>query len=110
MLLPMVSLPPCENGVENETAGPSTRGRPFRVDAIRDYFRRLYFTGGSGALDESGVRELRRTPSTANARMIAVTGYGCEDDRRRTREAGFDAHLTKPADPSELQELLSVKG
>ena len=39
--------------------------------------------------------------------MIAVTGYGGEEDRRQSREAGFDAHLTKPADPTALQELLA---
>jgi CheY-like chemotaxis protein len=40
--------------------------------------------------------------------MIAVTGYGGDDDRRRSREAGFDEHLTKPADPAALQELLAA--
>jgi CheY-like chemotaxis protein len=50
---------------------------------------------------------LRRNPATAKARMIAVTGYGSDEDRLRTRQAGFDAHLTKPADPAALQELLA---
>jgi CheY-like chemotaxis protein len=40
--------------------------------------------------------------------MIAVTGYGGEEDRRSAREAGFDAHLTKPADPAALQELVAL--
>jgi CheY-like chemotaxis protein len=52
------------------------------------------------------VRELRRTPDTARALMIAVTGYGNDQDLERSQEAGFDAHLTKPADPVALQELL----
>jgi CheY-like chemotaxis protein len=56
------------------------------------------------------ARALRRHPATAKARMIAVTGYGGEDDRRQSREAGFDAHLTKPADPTALQELLAHTG
>jgi CheY-like chemotaxis protein len=38
--------------------------------------------------------------------LIAQTGWGQEDDRRRTREAGFDAHLTKPVDTAALLELL----
>jgi len=42
--------------------------------------------------------------------MIAVTGYGAEDDRRRSQEAGFDGHLTKPADPAALGELLAPSG
>jgi signal transduction histidine kinase len=39
--------------------------------------------------------------------LVALTGYGQEEDRRRTREAGFDLHLVKPADPEVLQELLT---
>ena len=42
------------------------------------------------------VRELRRRPDTATALMIAVTGYGTESDVRKSHEAGFDDHLTKP--------------
>jgi CheY-like chemotaxis protein len=53
------------------------------------------------------ARELRRHPSTARARMIAVTGYGGDQERARSRAAGFDAHLTKPADPTALHELLA---
>ncbi len=49
---------------------------------------------------------LRRDPATSWARLIAVTGYGRDEDRRRSREAGFDLHLTKPVDPTELRRLL----
>jgi signal transduction histidine kinase len=45
---------------------------------------------------------LRRLPETASARLIAVTGYGQEEDRRRALEAGFDVHLVKPVDPEKL--------
>lgn len=38
--------------------------------------------------------------------LVAVTGYGQEEDRRRSRAAGFDRHLTKPVDPEELRHLL----
>jgi two-component system CheB/CheR fusion protein len=51
--------------------------------------------------------ELRQNPATAQARLIALTGYGTDEDRRRSREAGFDAHLTKPADPAALRALLN---
>ena len=50
--------------------------------------------------------ELRRDPETASAKLIAVTGYGREEDRRRSKEAGFDLHLTKPVDPAQLRALL----
>jgi CheY-like chemotaxis protein len=39
--------------------------------------------------------------------LIALTGWGQEDDRRRSREAGFDHHLVKPADPEAVQEFLA---
>ena len=62
---------------------------------------------GLPGLNGYGVAsELRRNPVTARAHLIAVTGYGQEEDRRRAHEAGFDHHLTKPVDPSELQPLL----
>jgi two-component system CheB/CheR fusion protein len=48
------------------------------------------------------ARWLRRQPWGAAIRLIAVTGWGQEEDRRRSREAGFDRHLTKPVDPDEL--------
>jgi signal transduction histidine kinase len=51
---------------------------------------------------------LRHDPETAPVRLIALTGYGGDEDRRRSREAGFDVHLTKPVDPSLLRRLLSA--
>jgi CheY-like chemotaxis protein len=50
--------------------------------------------------------ELRRKPTTAQVRLIALTGYGQEEDRRRSREAGFDHHLVKPVDPETLVNVL----
>jgi CheY-like chemotaxis protein len=41
-------------------------------------------------------------------RLIAMTGYGQADDRRRALEAGFDAHLVKPVDPDTLTRLLAA--
>jgi PAS domain S-box-containing protein len=62
---------------------------------------------GLPGLDGYGVAgELRHDPTTAGARLIALTGYGQEEDRRRARQAGFDHHLTKPVDPAVLQPLL----
>ena len=52
---------------------------------------------GLPGLDGYGVaRELRLHPTTARTRLLALTGYGSDEDRRRSREAGFDLHLTSP--------------
>src|SRR5438876_236052 len=40
--------------------------------------------------------QLRRDSATRDAYLVAMTGYGQEEDRRRSREAGFDHHLVKP--------------
>jgi CheY-like chemotaxis protein len=52
------------------------------------------------------VRRLRADAALASVRLIAVTGYGQESDRRRALEAGFDEHLVKPVDLARLQSLL----
>jgi len=51
------------------------------------------------------ARHLRDLPETANATLVAVTGYGQSDDQQQTRQAGFDHHMTKPA---KLPEILAV--
>lgn len=53
------------------------------------------------------ARRLRLLPQTAHAMLIALTGYGQAEDRERTRQAGFDHHLVKPADPAVLNALLA---
>jgi CheY-like chemotaxis protein len=53
------------------------------------------------------ARRLRERAATANCVLVAVTGWGQEDDRRRAREAGFDRHLVKPVDPSDIEAILA---
>jgi PAS domain S-box-containing protein len=53
------------------------------------------------------ARRLRLEPAMAGMTLVAMTGYGQEEERRRTREAGFHSHLVKPVDFDMLQELLS---
>ena len=40
--------------------------------------------------------------------LVALTGWGQEEDKRRAPEAGFDHHLTKPVDPAALEKLLAL--
>jgi PAS domain S-box-containing protein len=54
------------------------------------------------------ARALRASPIGETATLIAVTGYGQADDRRRSKEAGFDAHLVKPVSPSLLSSLIAA--
>jgi CheY-like chemotaxis protein len=56
------------------------------------------------------VRRLRADAGLASVRLIAVTGYGRESDRRRALEAGFDEHLVKPVDLDRLQRILLATG
>jgi CheY-like chemotaxis protein len=56
------------------------------------------------------ARRLRQQPSTASALLIALTGYGQEQDRNRSREAGFDHHLVKPVKIEQLNALMSQAG
>jgi PAS domain S-box-containing protein len=54
------------------------------------------------------ARALRRMPDLAGSRLIALTGYGQEEDRRVSRDAGFDEHCVKPVDPDALAELVAT--
>ena len=50
-------------------------------------------------------RRIRDQAWGAQMTLIAVTGWGQEDDRRKSTAAGFDGHLVKPVDPETLEEL-----
>ena len=52
------------------------------------------------------AQRIREQPWGKDMVLIAFTGWGQEEDRQRTREAGFDAHLVKPVDYTKLSELL----
>ncbi len=53
------------------------------------------------------ARQLRRRPRFKNVFLVALTGYGRDEDRRLAEEAGFDLHLVKPVDPDTLTRLLA---
>jgi signal transduction histidine kinase len=65
-----------------------------------------------GMPDMDGYETARRMRSLDAGRdvlLVALTGWGQEQDRSRTREAGFDVHLIKPVESAALQNLLSTK-
>ena len=51
---------------------------------------------------------LRQIPELSGVALIAMTGYGQEDDRRRTADAGFSHHLVKPVDPAVLERVIAA--
>jgi len=53
------------------------------------------------------ARRLREDPATAGSLLVAITGWGREDDRQRSKEAGFDRHLVKPAEPNAIDAILA---
>jgi PAS domain S-box-containing protein len=53
------------------------------------------------------ARRIRQQPWGRGMTLVALTGWGQEEDKRRASEAGFDHHLTKPVDPAALEELLA---
>jgi CheY-like chemotaxis protein len=73
----------------------------FRPDAI------LLDIGLPGLSGWDVARALREEHGMRQVRLVAVTGYGAEADRRRSCEAGIDAHLTKPVDLPTLKTLLA---
>jgi two-component system CheB/CheR fusion protein len=56
------------------------------------------------------ARKLRAQTEFARSLIVALTGWGMERDRIRTRESGFDQHLVKPVEPDTIRELLAQFG
>jgi signal transduction histidine kinase/CheY-like chemotaxis protein len=81
-----------------------TAANEFRPDAV-------LLDIGMPEMDGYAVaREIRRTSWGQSMHLIALTGWGHDDDRQRALDAGFDWHLTKPVDPGDLTALLAKRG
>jgi len=96
-------------GHETEVAFDAGEGlekaRQFRPEVV------LCDIGLPGGMDGYSVaKALRADPELQSVYLIALTGYGQEEDRRRALAAGFDTHLTKPADLDVLRRLLATAG
>jgi CheY-like chemotaxis protein len=64
-----------------------------------------------GLPDLDGHEVARRIRAASNAgpmKLVALTGYGTPEDRRLTREAGFDVHLVKPVESAELAKIFEA--
>jgi PAS domain S-box-containing protein len=81
---------------------------PSGVAAAREFKPRIVFIDlGMPAMDGfETARRIREGHTGDRFTLVAVTGWGQAEDRIRTRMAGFDLHLTKPASTSEIQALL----
>jgi signal transduction histidine kinase/DNA-binding response OmpR family regulator len=55
------------------------------------------------------ARRLRQRSELENVMLVALTGYGQEEDRRKAQQCGFDHHLVKPADPAALTALFAAR-
>ena len=72
----------------------------YRPDAV-------FLDIGLPGMDGYQIAErLRELPEGTRAVLVAITGYGQDEDRRRSRDAGIDHHLVKPVSPEALHELL----
>jgi PAS domain S-box-containing protein len=83
---------------------------PEALDKIED-FRPDFVLLDIGLPGTDGLevaRRIRVLPLASAPRLVALTGYGQPEDRERTRTAGFDAHLVKPIDFEQLDEILST--
>jgi CheY-like chemotaxis protein/nitrogen-specific signal transduction histidine kinase len=74
--------------------------RAFRPEVV------LLDIGLPGMSGYDVARALRAEAGDGALLLVAVTGYGQDEDRRRSAEAGFDGHLVKPVDPAAIQALL----
>ncbi len=73
----------------------------YRPDVI------LMDIGMPGLNGYEACRRIRNHPSGKDIVMVALTGWGQDEDRRKSRDAGFDEHLVKPADPAALRKLFA---
>jgi CheY-like chemotaxis protein len=76
----------------------------YRPDAV-------FLDIGLPGMDGYEIAErLRELPESAATVLVAITGYGQDEDRRRSREVGIDHHLVKPVAPETLHKLLDSLG
>jgi CheY-like chemotaxis protein len=78
------------------------------AEAVRPHLA-LIDIGMPGTNGYEAAREIRERPWCRSMRLVAMTGWGQESDKQRTREAGFDDHLTKPVHEEDIERLLAER-
>jgi CheY-like chemotaxis protein len=54
------------------------------------------------------ARAIRNDPALSSVLLVAITGWGQPEDRRKAREAGFDHHRVKPVDTGDIEQLIAA--
>jgi signal transduction histidine kinase/ActR/RegA family two-component response regulator len=95
-----------------ERQGHQTRTAYDGADAVRvtrEYRPNVVLLdlGLPGLNGYEAARQIRALEGTEPPLLIAITGWGYDENRERTREAGFSHHLVKPVDPAALMQLIS---
>jgi signal transduction histidine kinase len=90
--------------VVNDGEQAVTAAREFRPDLI------IMDLGMPRMNGYDAARAIRASAGGTEPLMVALTGWGQPEDQRRSLEAGFDRHLTKPVDPKLLRSLLETRG
>ena len=82
---------------------------PAALEILEDFHPHIAFLdiGLPGMSGYELARRIRADPRLAGITLIAVTGWGQDEDRRQSKEAGMDHHLTKPVDPREVQAFVA---
>ena len=82
---------------------------PAALAVVRDFPPDIAFLdiGLPGMSGFELARRLRAVPDLSGVTLVAVTGWGQDEDRRESRNAGLDHHLTKPVDPEEVRMLVA---
>ena len=93
-----------EMGYDAHTTSDATRLIDMALDRKPDVI--VLDIGLPGVDGYELARMLKRHPQLNTIRLVAHTGYGSPEDRRKAQEAGFDAHLVKPAELDALEKAL----
>jgi PAS domain S-box-containing protein len=101
MLAAFVSLKGWTPHIAHDGASAVRLGAEVRPRVI------LLDIGMPGVDGYEACRQLRANPNSAGAFIVALTGWGQDQDKERARISGFDAHLTKPADLDVVEQLLA---